>query len=143
MARGYRPFGEDFDWRHDHVATGETRACSRPGCKATWPVFCHNGHKQVCSVCRRAIRRVRDRQAKAGRRFARQDQRDEFELTYGLATFQDAERYADDLAAAGYDYDEAKEMLREWLADPYSYQDDLEYGDDGPADSRPDSYSLI
>lgn len=60
MAKGFRPT-DDPDWRHDHVATGETRRCARKRCKVTWAVLCHNGSRIYCDTCARAVKRERDR----------------------------------------------------------------------------------
>lgn len=68
MALGFRP-SEDPDWRHAHVPTGEVRQCSREGCTAVWAVLCHSGHKRYCDRCSHAVRRVKDREAKAAKRF--------------------------------------------------------------------------
>jgi hypothetical protein len=50
---------------HSHVPTGEIRECARPGCRAAWGVTCHNGKRRVCDICARAVKRERDRSAKA------------------------------------------------------------------------------
>jgi hypothetical protein len=62
--KGFRPT-DDPEWRHEHVAQGRLAQCIRPGCRETWPVFCHSGHRKYCPSCARAVKRVRDRADKA------------------------------------------------------------------------------
>lgn len=65
--KGFRPT-EDPGWRHNvHTPTGEVRKCER--CPATFPIFCHGGHRRYCDQCAHAVKRVRDRAWQKDRRF--------------------------------------------------------------------------
>ena len=106
MPLGFRP-SEDPDWRHEHVPTGEVRQCSREGCTATWPVLCHSGHRRVCDVCARAIKRERDRAAK--RRIRAQERRNrEIEQREREKRRASAAKFAADVALGLYEHDARK-----------------------------------
>jgi hypothetical protein len=120
MAKGYRP-SDDPGWRHEHEPTGEVRQCSRKGCKVRWPVFCHTHTRIYCYACGRAVRRVRDRQAKADKRFTARAEAEELRDFLDVPV-SDYTAIAAKLRELGFDYREAKRLLAEWVG--YFMDDD-------------------
>jgi hypothetical protein len=101
VAKGFRPT-DDPDWHHDHVLTSEIRMCARPGCRATFPIYCHNGRKRFCNVCARAVRRDHDRISKRQIRAQAKHNQDAEEAAVAVR-----------LARAGMNIAEVQEALRE------------------------------
>lgn len=81
--KGDRPTA-DPGWRHEHTPTGEQRSCAGPGCKASWPVTCHNHTRKYCDSCSAGKARERNRVGKQVRRRDRKEAASDFLSFYGV-----------------------------------------------------------
>jgi len=129
MAKGFCP-SEDPEWRHDHVDQGLVGHCQRRGCRATWPVFCHSGHRKYCSTCARAVRRERDRAGKARIRKQVQRNADVYRAHLAVHLARSAQQTLDELAGLAPEELDALKALALAMDEDELDEDEL---DDSPA----------
>jgi hypothetical protein len=77
-------YAGDDRWHHEHALTGEARKCEGNGCKATWPVYCHSGHRRRCERCQEGNRREQARNRQARLRASEKADRDMADEMFGI-----------------------------------------------------------